>query len=345
MTYGEHGRLPVRSLTSGMLFLLLASLMATAVRATPVEEPHPVLVIAHRGASGYLPEHTLAAYAMGYAMGADYIEPDVVASKDGVAMVLHDITLERTTNVAKVFPERARADGRFYVMDFTAEELASLHALERRAGRFPGGAHPIPRFAEVVELVLGLNRVTGCSVGLYPELKAPEAHREAGIDLGQLVLGVLAEAGLTGPADPVLVQSFDPVELRRVREELGSHLRLIQLVGGDARGRRMLSGAGLAEVAQYADGLGLYKAVPGLLAEQGGRDIVAEAHALGLQVHLWTLRADDLGSGYSTLAEETRALLASDVDGVFTDHPDQVLRAMERRPELPCTRDATAGNP
>jgi glycerophosphoryl diester phosphodiesterase len=161
------------------------------------------IVIAHRGASGYLPEHTLAAKAVAHAMGADYIEQDVVLSRDGVPVVLHDIQIETVTDVATMFPGRARADGRFYAIDFSLDELKALTVMERAdergeqvfPDRFPRGASSfrIPTLAEEIELIQGLNLSTGREAGIYPEIKAPAWHRAQGQDISAIVLGVLAD--------------------------------------------------------------------------------------------------------------------------------------------------------
>ena len=204
------------------------------------------IVIAHRGASGYLPEHTLAAKAAAHAMGADYIEQDVVLSKDGVPMVLHDIQIDTVTDVAQVFPERARADGRFYAIDFSLDELKALTVMERAdergeqvfPGRFPRGASSfqIPTLAEEVELIQGMNLSTGREAGIYTEIKAPAWHRAEGQDISRVALGVLADYGYADPDDLVFLQCFDWHETRRIREELGWRGKLIQLLGENAWG-------------------------------------------------------------------------------------------------------------
>ena len=157
------------------------------------------LIIAHRGACGYLPEHTLEAKSLAYAMGADYLEQDVVASRDDQLVVLHDIRLDRVSNVSERFPDRQREDGRFYVRDFDLAELRSLNIYERRGddgktavypGRFPTdrGSFGIATLAEELEMIQGLNRSTGRDVGIYPEIKAPAWHHENGFDLSVAVL-------------------------------------------------------------------------------------------------------------------------------------------------------------
>src|SRR5688572_10121230 len=157
----------------------------------------PLLVIAHRGASGYLPEHTLEAKALAYGLGADFLEQDVVATRDSQLVVLHDLHLDDVTDVALRFPERCRADGRHYVIDFDLAELQRLTVSERRgagaaAARFPGrfpldkGAFRIATLDQELDLIEGLNRSMRRNVGIYPEIKHPQWHREQGIDLARL---------------------------------------------------------------------------------------------------------------------------------------------------------------
>jgi glycerophosphoryl diester phosphodiesterase len=313
------------------LCLLLLLLASASVRAAEV-----VTVIAHRGASGYLPEHTLAAYAYAYATGADFIEPDLVATRDGVLVARHDVYLETTTDVAERYPERRAEDGRFYAADFTWAELSGLRAREPREGRFPRelAVLRIPRLEEVVALVEGLNRATGCRVGLYPELKAPAWHAARGLDTTELLRAVLAETPFDGP---LRIQSFESAPLRALAERPIPGAALVRLIGPDDVPEG-LTDAGLAEFADFVDGLG-----PPLVlleeARRSGDDLVARAHGAGLFVDAWTLRADapepwpDLDTALSS------AVLTLGVDGVFTDHPDRVLAALDRSPgrSVPCS--------
>ncbi|MCY3843950.1 MAG: glycerophosphodiester phosphodiesterase family protein [Acidobacteria bacterium] len=260
-------------------------------------------VIAHRGASGYLPEHTLPAYALGYGQGAGWIEPDVVLTADRVAIALHDVTLDRTTDVAERYPDRAREDGRYYAADFTFAELERLRVVESRPGRFPHTTFRVPRLTEVLDLVEGLNRTTGRRAGVYPELKSPDIQP----GLGDAVLDALAGYDL-----PVLIQSFDANALAA----LVTDLPRVQLITSPAQ----LEPAGLDAIAGYAVAIG----APTILIYRDPA-IVARAHERDLAVHAYTLRADQLAPGFDSLAAEVEALLAAGVDAVFTDHPDQVL--------------------
>jgi glycerophosphoryl diester phosphodiesterase len=187
-----------RMLRPSSLSLLALTLFTQSVTAAP-------LVIAHRGASGYLPEHTLEAKTLAYAMKPDYIEQDVVMTKDDQLVVLHDHYLDRVTDVAERFPNRARADGRYYAIDFTLAEIKTLRVTEgfdidaqgnKVAGfpdRFPlwKGDFTVPTLAEEIELIQGLNKTLGYNIGIYPEIKAPWFHRHEGKDISQAVLKVL----------------------------------------------------------------------------------------------------------------------------------------------------------
>lgn len=334
--------------------LVLAAAAVAPVMALPdaaLSDPGKALVIAHRGASGYVPEHSLPAKAMAHAMGADYIEQDVVLSKDGVPVVLHDITLDATTNAADVFPGRARADGMFYAIDFTLAELKQLQLLERGnkkgeaafKGRFPREKTglTIPTLAEELAFIKGMNASTGRVAGIYPELKSPAFHRTEGKDLAAAVLATLAEAGY-GPEDPVFLQSFDFNEIKRVRTELGYKGKLVQLIGENAW--NMAPGTdydalrkpdGLKQIATVANGIG--PSLTQVLTDENKdgvaeiTSLVADAKAAGLAVHPYTFRADRLPPFAASFDELIKlAVEKAGVDGVFTDQPDKARSAMAR---------------
>jgi glycerophosphoryl diester phosphodiesterase len=231
------------------------------------------LVVAHRGASGYLPEHTLPAKAYAYALGADYLEQDVVLTKDDVPVVLHDIYIDTVTDVATRFPEKKRADGRFYALDLTLAELRQLHVTERfnpKTGqpvfpkRFPAGRSTfhVSTLEEELQLIEGLNHSTGRNVGIYPEIKQPKWHRAQGHDISKIVLPILAQHGYATKSDRCFLQCFELAEVRRVREELGWRGNLILLIETKARGadgtdyNHVCSAAGLDEIAGLVDGIG-----------------------------------------------------------------------------------------
>lgn len=322
--------------------------------------PTAPIVIAHRGASGYLPEHTLAAKAMAHAMGADYIEQDVVLSSDGVPVILHDVYLESTTDVARRFGDRARADGRFYAMDFRLEELRQLRVHERscRDGggrevavypdRFPLGPalFGIPTLAEEIDLIAGLDRSRGRRTGLYIELKGPNLHHRRGMDIATAVLQVLAEKGYADRPQQVFLQCFDAPTLQRLRHEMRTPLPLIQLIGENSWGEDtdsdynyLRSPAGLAHITGYADGIGPWLEQVYLGKDAMGEvrlsELAAQARALGLLVHPYTFRVDELPAGIGSFDELLDIFFRqAAVDGVFTDFPDLVRRYLDRPASL-----------
>jgi glycerophosphoryl diester phosphodiesterase len=308
-----------------------------------------ILVIAHRGASGYLPEHTLAAKTLAFAMGADYLEQDVVATRDDELVVLHDVYLDRVSDVAARFPGRARADGRYYARDFDLDELRGLQIYERfdEAGQpaFPGrypvgsGDFRIHTLEEELELVGSLVSATGRGAGVYPEIKRPAWHRSEGIDIAPRVLSALDRYGYRRREDPVYLQCFDPAELRRIRHELGSELKLIQLIGdnswaeSDANYDSLRRPEMLRKLARVVDGIGPW--LPQCFDLTNGRPrpsgLVAAARRAGLAVHPYTVRADSLPGGFPTHDDLVRFCADElGVDGLFSDFPDLTRRALER---------------
>ncbi|TVZ56126.1 glycerophosphoryl diester phosphodiesterase [Lutibacter sp. Hel_I_33_5] len=291
------------------------------------------IVIAHRGASGYLPEHTIEAKAMAHAMNVDFIEQDLVLSKDDVPIVIHDIYLDDVTDVAEKFPTRKRKDNRFYVIDFTFEELKTLQVSERfdpKTGeqiyknRFPKntGNFKLHSLQDEIELIQGLNKSTHKNIGIYPEIKEPEFHKKEGKNLSETVLKVLSDYGYKTKKDNCILQCFDAKELERIRVKLKSELFLVQLIEFPEETKQ------LNYFATYADGIGpWYKQI--LDKKVDGKftftSLVFDAHELGLKVHSYTFRADALDE-FSSFEEMMQTLLIeADVDGVFTDFPDLVV--------------------
>ncbi len=221
-------------------------------------------IIAHRGASAYLPEHSLAAKVLAYGQGADFLEQDVITSRDGVAVVFHDLYLDALTDVAQRFPGRARADGRHYCIDFDLAELRQLVLRERidpSTGetvwptRFPPAAagFSIPTLAEELALIRGMNKASGQAVGIYPELKDPLWHQEHGIDLQRAVLDVLEAQGYLRAGEQIYLQCFDAKTLQAVRSEpRARQLPLVQLMGS----KQAHLAKDLAGVAAYAAAIG-----------------------------------------------------------------------------------------
>lgn len=327
---------------------LFLALMALFV-AVPAQAQ---LIIAHRGASGERPEHTLAAYERAIDAGADYIEPDLVPTKDLVLVARHENEISGTTDVADrpEFADRRRSktiDGRlvsgWFVEDFTLAELRTLRAKERLPHLRPAnarydGLYQVPTFAEIVALVRARQAETGRTVGLYPELKHPEfLLQDAGIDVVDLLTLALKEQGLPDPAIPLFVQSFEVGPLQRLDRMIDAPLvQLVAAEGGPADEpamsyAAMVTPAGLADIAKYADAIGVDAA---LVVGGDGRPtgLVGAAQAAGLAVHAWTLRKENvflpppLRAGADPAApgnfEGAFALLeAAGVDAVFTDDP------------------------
>ena len=325
-----------RGVVSKVLLAACALVCASAASTVEAAEEEPVddavtqpstIVIAHRGASGYLPEHTLPAYALAHGMGADYIEPDLVLTRDGHLICLHDIYLQATTDVEQVFPDRARDDGRWYAADFALQEIRQLQAEERLGSRFPKGRSrfAVPAFTEMIELVQGLNEQTGRTVGIYPELKAPEWHRAQGLPMEESLLEVLGRYGYLEQGAPLFVQSFEAESLKRLRA-LGSELRQVFLMAEVAQYSSFLSAEGIAGVAEFATGIGPAKT---MLERQP--ELIGWAHDAGLTVHPYTFRADQVPGRYdSHEAELRRFLFDLGVDGVFTDFPDRARAVVDK---------------
>ncbi|MDR6865405.1 glycerophosphodiester phosphodiesterase family protein [Phycicoccus sp. 3266] len=328
------------------------------------------MVVAHRGASGYRPEHTLEAYRVAVAQGADAIEPDLASTRDHVLVDTHDVELSSITDVAD-HPELA--DRRttkqvsgitqtgWFVDDLTLAELKTLRVRERMPAIRPAntawdGTFEVPTLDEVLALRAELSRSTGRAVVVYPESKNPTYFRAEGLPLEEPLVAALRANGLDSATAPVLVQSFEPTSLRHLRNDLGARTRLVQLVGGgrpydftvsgDPRTFADLSTAtGLAWVARYAwavapdVSLVLPRRSDGRLGTPTG--LVRRAHAAGLRVHVYTLRAENLflpvdyrtGTDPATIGRAVDydgAVLRAGVDGMFCDQPDLCLTARAR---------------
>ncbi len=315
------------------------------------------LVIAHRGASGYVPEHTLEAYALGIEMGADFIEPDLVITRDGVLIARHESELSKTTDVAD-HPELAgrratrRIDGHemtgWFAEDLTFGEITTLRARERHPFRSHerDGLYKIPSFDEVLDLARSRSQDTGRTIGVYPETKHPSYFRSLGLPLEEPLLAALENRGFSGPLAPAFIQSFETANLQALRHR--TDLPLIQLLeatgqpwdlalAGDPRTYDDLgSPRGLAAIAEYAAGVGPNKrrVVPSgpdghLLAPTS---LVADAHDAGLAVHCWTFRSEPafLAAGYGGEPErEYEQFFGLGIDGLFSDFADVAVRARD----------------
>ncbi len=314
--------------------VVLVLLFASASAATAPPRP---LIIAHRGASGHRPEHTLEAYRLAVEMGADFIEPDLVSTKDGVLIARHENEISGTTDVADRFPERKRTrtiDGQsltgWFSEDFTLAEVKTLRARERLTFRSHAydGQFQIPTFDEVIALAQQLGGARGRPVGIYPETKHPTYFRGIHLPLEEPLLASLTRHGWNRRDAPVFIQSFEQGNLRELRRK--TEVRLVQLVSGAA----MVEGSGLKSITEYADAIGPEKRLLVPVNPDGSlgtpTDLVTRAHALGLLVHVWTIRVDKefLPAGYQGKPEaEFEQFRQLGVDGVFTDFPDVAAKA------------------
>jgi glycerophosphoryl diester phosphodiesterase len=320
-----------------------------------------LLIIGHRGASGHSPEHTLASYQLAIELGADFIEPDLVSTKDHVLVARHENEISGTTDVAShpEFAERRTTkviDGNaitgWFTEDFTLAEVKTLHARERLPELRPGntaydGKFEIPTFDEIIRLARNAPR----PIGLYPETKHPSYFASLGLPLEEALVDALDRSGYRDASSPVFIQSFETANLKRLRGVTG--VRLIQLV--DATGspfdlkassdvRRyadLVTPGGLVEIATYANGIGVHKDL--VIPRGAGAHLLApttltrDAHAAGLAVHAWTFRAENhflpvdyrVGDpaspsylrAHGDLAAEIERFRSVGVDGVFTDFP------------------------
>jgi glycerophosphoryl diester phosphodiesterase len=320
------------------------------------------LVIGHRGASGYRPEHTLASYELAARLGADFVEPDLVPTKDGVLVARHEPEIGGTTNVAD-HPEFAgrkktvSLDGTpttgWFTEDFTLAELKTLRAKERlpavrQENTLYDGLFEIPTFTEILELRARLSKELGREIGVYPETKHPTYFAKAGLPLEQRLLDTLNRYGLNRREAPVFVQSFETTNLAQLRK-LGLRAPVVQLMSaegapfdlvsaGDRRTYADLSTpAGLRGIAAYANGVGPDKVqiIPRNADGTLGRptSLVADAHAAGLVLHPYTFRAENTflpndyqrgtsPNDFGRAIDEQVAYLKTGIDGLFTDQAD-----------------------
>jgi glycerophosphoryl diester phosphodiesterase len=313
--------------------LLMLALTSQVIAAKP-------LVIAHRGASGYLPEHTLESVILAYAQGADFIEQDLVVTKDSKIVVLHDIHLETVTDVEQLFPSRKREDGRYYVLDFTLAELKTLNIHERQntlgkqvfPNRYQGkGTFQITTFEEQIKMIQQLNRQFNKNTGFYPEIKSPAWHREQGVDISQLVMAVLRKHELDDADKAIYVQCFDFAETQRLRNDLNAKVKLIQLIAENdwlespTDYNALKTQAGLKAIAKVAQGIGPW--IPQLidLSTMRPTAFAKQAQAAGLKVHPFTFRKDELPDNVNQEQVLQMLFEAVKVDGLFTDFTDIVV--------------------
>jgi glycerophosphoryl diester phosphodiesterase len=326
-----------QSFTAFSYSLIVTLALGPASSSSATEPAVRPVVIAHRGASGYLPEHTEGAKVLALAQGADFVEQDVALSRDGVFVVTHDITMEETTDVAAQFNDRKRDDGKFYFADFDWVEIQSLTVHERTSrlsgkqafeNRFPGSFHQrLMRLEDEIRLIQGWNKTRGQHAGIYVELKAPAWHqRQFGYAMHEKLLPLLAQFGYRSKTDPCFIQCFETDALKQLKEA-GCTLRTIRLTGGNSAdfardGWKKFS----QDTAAYADGIGpsldwLVKVADNGHVQSSG--LAEAARAEKLMIHPYTVRIDQLPK-WSKSIEDLHRLLIVDlqVDGFFTDFPD-----------------------
>lgn len=369
----------LRAARSKMILAVTALVCLTAVGVSaddaerggrPSHDQDKPIVIAHRGASGYVPEHTLAAYAMAILQGADFIEPDLVITKDGHLVARHDNVLDLTTDVSSR-PEFAgrkatkTVDGvtvtGWFSEDFTLEEIKTLRAIERIPGIRPANARfdgqfDIPTLQEIIDLARAYEKLLDRRIGLYPETKHPTYFDRLGLSLEEPLVKLLRRNGYEGRNTQVFIQSFEINNLRKLKGM--TRIPLVQLLwiegkpydveagGGSLTYEQMATSAGLAQIASYAKGVGPEKRfiIPldsaGNLNLSSATRFVQDAHAVGLQVHPYTFRSENvflptnfksssdpnaLGDG----AGEIKAFLRTGIDGFFTDQTDRGIVARD----------------
>lgn len=280
----------------------------------------PKQLIAHRGASAYAPEHTAAAYRQAIGQRADYVEQDLAVTRDGVLICLHDDTLERTSDVAEVFPDRSAEEGdgrsrdrRWIANDFTLAEIRRLDMGRWFDEAFAG--ERIVTWPEAVELLRG-------KAGLYPELKSPPLYTLRGIDMVELFVESVRKNGLDRPdslkTTPLIAQSFDEPTIRRLATDLPTVPRVLLMDSFPTGG---MTDAGLREIARFATGIG-----PAKDLVDREPDLVQRAHDAGLTVTAYTFRSRDTGRFANVRDEMSHFLYTLGIDAAFTDNPDQFPR-------------------
>jgi glycerophosphoryl diester phosphodiesterase len=354
----------IRHIFTLLMLALFTSCATLESQAMPSNSEATPIIIAHRGASGERPEHTIASYTLAIEQGADYIEPDLVLTKDGVLVARHENEISETTDVAgrQEFADRKATktiDGEkksgWFTEDFTLDELKTLRAKERlpllrKANTAYDGKFEIPTFVEILELIKTQETKTGRRIGVYPETKHPSYFTSIGLPHEAVLLKTLKQYGMDKADSLVFIQSFEVGNLQKLHKK--TKLRLIQLMddNGAPADRpdlpyiTMASAAGLKAVAQYASGIGPNKSmvIPRTILGNLGEPttLVANAHAVDLKVHPWTFRRENFflplsakaginPANIGDLEKEIKAYLITGIDGLFSDNPAQAVAARE----------------
>ena len=333
---------------------------------TTLQDASPI-IIAHRGASGYRPEHTLAAYELAIALGADYIEPDLVSTKDGILIARHENEISETTDVAshaefahlqttKIIDGESKTG--WFTEDFTLKELKTLRAKERipqlrSQNTVYDGLLEIPTLQEIIDLVKVKNGEINRAIGIYPETKHPTYFQSIGLALEAPLLTTLTANGYQGANAPVFIQSFEVGNLQDLSTK--TDLPLVQLLNNSGKPydfivsgcertyTDLVTASGLAEIAEYAQAIGIHKnlLVPrdsngklrrrkAACRQTSPTSLVIDAHAAGLLVHVWTFRNEDcfLPLDFQGNPQgEYELFFNLGVDGVFSDYPDTAVHA------------------
>lgn len=303
---------------------------------TPISSALAMEVFAHRGLPEKYPEHTTVSLRQALNLNPDLVEPDLVLSKDNEFIVIHDIYLDATSDVAKIFPDKKREDGRYYVADFTVADLNKLsfnHRVQPTtnkpaiASRVPDQklSMPVLTFSEFIKEVLKHNRHSKKKIGIYPELKAPEFHLKASKPALYLFAQTLNDLKLKNPSLEIIAQCFHAQSLKRLRYMLRKDIKTVQLIADDSwresstNYKRLTTHTGIKQLSKYASGVGIWLGHLDLSTSRQD-EIIELAKINRLFVHAYTVRSDALPSGISSESELIQILQKKGIDGVFTDH-------------------------